>query len=256
MRDILFESFCEDLKNMGIYEVRGFEKDELSAEKDISEKDVLEQIKIIGECHRLLLSYEGRINKRLDNSTGKKVEQYKVYTKKLKRDIRKLKDTVDKNSLERMILEYGEKFIERADACINEVYAADYYGLISRSMKRNEICIGNTSLNNLRKKKNIEIIDLSHCSYNMVECDVLYFLSKLKRSKVNLDWEGLIKEFCVLEGLDINSERFIIAMLSYPHEFMKYYNRYKYRKKDWSDKEYEMKLTRAIEKDGDSLIHY
>lgn len=255
MGDILFNNFCEGVKRIGIYQVQGFD-DSLYLENNISEEDVIEQIKIISECHRLLLGYDGGINKRLNNDTGKKVEQYKVYIKKIKRDIKKLKDTVPANSFEEMLLRYGDEFVIRAEACISAVYAADYYGLISRSMKRMEICIGDTSLNNLRKKENIEIIDLSHCSYNMVECDGLYLLSKLKRSRVDLPWKELVEEFCAMEKLDSNSERFIVSMLSYPYEFMKCYDRYKYRKKEWSNKEYETKLARALEKDGDSLIKY
>jgi hypothetical protein len=256
MGDLLFASFCEGLKTKGIHQVQNFGNDKIYSDRNISEGDALEQIKIMSEFHSLLIGYEGFIGKRLDNYTGKKVEQYKIYIKKIKRDIKKLKAAGPKNLFEERLLECGDNFIERSEACISEIYNADYYGLISRSMKRTEICIGNTSLSNLRKKETIEIIDLSHCSYNMVECDVLYLLSKLKRAGTNLNWTGLIEEFCRVEKLDSNSLRFVTAMLSYPQEFMKCCNRYRYAKKDWSDEEYEIKLVKAIEKDGNSLICY
>lgn len=256
MEDIVFDSFWDALKEKGIYRVSSFNAFKPYNGISISEVDVIKQLKIVSEVHNLILGYGGYLNKRMDNCTGKKVEQYKVANKKFMRDIKKLKNTTPKNNFEERLVECGSEFLQRAEACIKEVYSADYYGLISRSMKRTEICIGNTGFNNLRKEENIEIIDLSHCAYDMVECDALYLLSKLKRGGANLDWKALIKEFCSIENLDNNSEKFITAMLSYPYEFMKCCNRYRYKKKDWSDVEYKIKLEKAIEKDGNSIISY
>jgi hypothetical protein len=254
MEDIIFESFLEVLKKRGIYQVSSFNTFEIQDFSNVTEEKVLQQIKIISEVHNRLLGYDGTLNKRLDNCTGKKVEQYKVYNKKFIRDFKKLKGTMPNNIFEDMLLKYGDEFIERAESCMKEVYSANYYGLISRSMRREEICLGNTSLSNLRKGENIEVIDISHCAYDMVECDALYLLSKIKRGGINLDWKVLIKEFCIIQNLDVNSERFIAAMLSYPYEFMKCYTRYRYGKKDWSYEEYKIKLEKAIEKDGCNII--
>ena len=64
----------------------------------------------------------------------------------------------------------------------------------------------------------------------------------------------MLRNFCELEKLDNNSEKFILAMLSYPHEFMKIFERYRKNKKNWSDKEYSDRLMKAMEEDGLSLI--
>jgi hypothetical protein len=57
-----------------------------------------------------------------------------------------------------------------------------------------------------------------------------------------------------MEELKKSSERFMLAALSYPTEFMKICDRYRYDKKEWNEEEYEAGLMRAIEKDGQSLL--
>lgn len=213
-----------------------------------------EQLGLISEFHKKTMGYSGYLGKRLNNATGKKIEDFKVYLKKIKRDLTKIEETGIRNNFEKLILEQSEEFINRAEYCITTIFKANYYDLIGRSMKRTEICLGNTYHDNLRKTEVIEIADIKHCAYNMVECDGAYYLSKLKRSGFSLNWEELIHEYCILEGLDGSSELFIKAMISYPYEVMKCYNRYRYRKKEWSDEEYESRLLKAFEKDGASII--
>ena len=96
-------------------------------------------------------------------------------------------------------------------------------------MRRCEICLGNTDFQNLRTNDFINVVDFNNCSYNMVEMDCLPLLSRLKRKGAKLDFCKLAKEFCYIEGLDANSEKFLIALISFPHEFMKCCNRYRIR---------------------------
>jgi hypothetical protein len=84
--------------------------------------------------------------------------------------------------------------------------------------------------------------------------DCFCLLSKFKKRGIKLDYASLVNKFCEYENLDKNSSGFILALLSYPYEFMKCCNRYREKKKTWSEEEYEESLQRAMIKDGESLV--
>jgi hypothetical protein len=88
----------------------------------------------------------------------------------------------------------------------------------------------------------------------MFEMDIVYFLGKVKRKGIKVDFDGLIREFCEVEALDINSINFIRAIISYPYEFIRCCNRYREKSKDWTEDEYVSRLEKAIVLDGKSLI--
>jgi hypothetical protein len=255
MGDVIYNNFEEFLKGKGINKVNNFDKEQSSINKMLTKSIVQNQLEVISEFHFKTMGFSEYISKRLENHTGKKVEEYKVYVKKLKRDIKKIHNEGVQNHVEELILQYSDNFIERAERCINSIYAVDYYKLINRSMKRIEICIGDGYHTNLRKNCGvIEFINIGEAGYNMIECDAIYYLSKLKKKGLEFDWKELISKYCDYESLDIASEIFVMSMLSYPHEFMRSINRYRYKKKDWTEKEYSENIISAIEKDGESLL--
>jgi hypothetical protein len=76
----------------------------------------------------------------------------------------------------------------------------------------------------------------------------------LKKKGYNLDYIKCIDRFCNLESLENNSKNFILALLSYPHEFMKIYEKYRRNKKSWTEEEYVKRFLGAIKEDGVSFI--
>jgi hypothetical protein len=252
--ETVFKNVEEFLKSRDIIKVENFSISEKSEFEGLTEKLVKEHLNVLSEFHKTIMGFNGFMGKRLNNYTGKRVEEFKVYTKKLKRDIRKLELEGVQNNFEAILLSRGEEFINRAEKCISEIYSWQYYNLINRSMKRIEICLGNTYQDNIRKLDTIEVINIEHFGYNMVECDGVYYLNKLKRKGARFDWKQLIGEFCNTEGLGVTSEVFISAMIDYPYEFMKCCNRYRYRKKNWDDEKYAENLALAIDKDGVSIL--
>jgi len=139
---------------------------------------------------------------------------------------------------------------------MDNLYENNYRNLIIRSMKREEMCLRNTYFNNLRKKRDIEVIDIEGCCYNMVEMDAVYFLNRIKRKGINVDFYKIIMEFCKYEHLKNSSVQFILSMISYPYEVMKCCSKYIYGTKNWTEKEYILKLNKAIDEDGESLIKF
>ena len=239
----------KDVKKVDIIELKY-----KNIDVDIIEKLIIEQFGIIYDFHQKSLGFNGYLRNRLNNNTGKAIEEYKMSIKKLAFDIDNIKIDEPKNSFEELIIKYGEETINRGEACISKVYHSDYIEIITRSMRRTEICLGNTDFQNLRKSNFIEVVSFEDCAYNMVEMDCFFLLSKLKRKGVKLDFERLVNEFCYIEGLDTNSSQFLIALLSYPHEFMKCCNRYREGKKEWQEGRFSEKLVKALIQDGDSLF--
>jgi hypothetical protein len=248
-----YRDFNEYLVSCEINIVDSFKEDDKYKEP-LSQELVYRQLVVISEFHEKAMGLTGFNAGRLENNTGKKVEQFKVYLKKLKRDLKRFEVNGASNSFEALLLEKAPEYIQRAESCIRRIYDNGYYSLIERSMKRNEVCLGSTYVDNIRKSEQINIRNTKKCCYNMVEFDAIYFFNKLKKKNYKLDYRAAIKEFCKLEDLFEQSELFIAAVLSYPVEFMKYCERYRYGKKEWNEDEYAKRLISAMAKDGNSLL--
>ena len=250
----IYNEFSDYMMFKGIKNVDIIEFKYKNMNGNIAEKMILKQFEAIHDFHEKSLGFDGYLRSRLNNNTGKVIEEYKLSIKKLIGDIKNINKAGAKNSFEELIVSLGESAINRGEECIKSVYNSDYIGIITRSMRRTEICLGNTDFLNLRKDNFIEVVSFGDCSYNMVEMDCFYLLNKLKRKGIKLDFERLVKEFCYIEGLNANSSNFIMALISYPHEFMKCCNRYREGKKEWHEDRFSDRLMKALIQDGDSLI--
>ena len=250
----IYSEISEYMMFKGIKNVDAIELKYKNMDEDVIERLIIEQFDAIYGFHEKALGFSGYLRNRLNNNTGKVVEEYKVSIKRLTNDINNIKSNEAKNSFEELIIKYGEEVINRARECIKTAYNSDYIGIITRSMSRTEICLGNTDFQNLRKNRFIEVVSFEDCSYNIVEMDCFFLLSKLKRKGKKLDFERLISEFCYIEGLDTSSSEFLMALLSYPHEFMKCCNKYREGKRQWGEDKFSEKLIKALIQDGDSLI--
>ena len=222
--------------------------------KSITENIVLDQIEAIFEFQKAAMEYEGTTYKVINNKIGKTVEKYKIWIKNLSKTLRTIKSKDYINEFEKTLIETSDVYLERAEECINVVNDSDYLGLVKRSMKRSELCLGITYLNNIRKKDSIEIASLNRCAYNLIEMDVIYLIRKLKRNDIVMDYNKIINYFCELQGLDKNSYMFMLALSSYPHEYMKCSERYRLKKNKFNVDYYKCKLKDAMKRDGESLL--
>lgn len=254
IRDELYKSYLDFLKSKNI-RILESENNELTALDDVSEEKLINQLYLISEFHKKTMGYNGYMGLRLNNKTGSTVEQFKVSIKRLKRYLKNIRINSAGSDFERKLLKIGFEYINRADSCISEIMNSGYMELIERSMKRTEICIGNPNFNNLNKTEDvIEVISLNKCSYNNIEMDCFYLLRKYRKRNLELDYKALVNIYCGYEGLSENSSRFILALLSYPCEFIRCCNRYREKSKDWSEDEYIDRLEKAMLKDGEVLF--
>lgn len=241
------DSFTSFLNSRGIIISKEFE--ETVPYYYIDEAKALEQLYAIGEFHKNTIGYKSIIDRNFENRTGKLIEQYKFYLKKSKRLLKALSEKDEVNAFEKLLMDCGDNFINRAETSLKDLNRCGYIDIIKRSMRRGEICLEDTDFNNIRKKDHLEVVNINNCSYNIVEIDAFNFLSKLKKRCIKLDYGYLIREFCKCEDLEDNSVEFIMALLNYPYNFMRCCNRYKESKKDWTIEEYIEKINKAMIKD-------
>jgi hypothetical protein len=216
-------NFLKFLEEQKIKIVDGFSENK---KKIITAEDVRKQISAVNEFHENTMSHGSILFREVKNKTGKTLESYKLSIRKLKKEMLRMKEEGIRNEAEKLIFQAGEEYICRAENSFKEIFEADYAGIIRRSMDRTEICLGNVRFDNMRKNDFLEIVDLKKCCYDVVEMDAVALFSCTRRKKPDFDWKQLAGEYCCREKLSKNSEKFILAVLSYPSEFMKYFNRY------------------------------
>ncbi len=254
MRKFFYDNFSQYLRENGVRRVNFILKDNEALSRKSLEDRVIAQLKLISEFHRISCGFNGYLKSRINNDTCKLIEDYKVQIKKLCKNIERIKSNGPQDEVEEFIAEEGSTILNRAEEVINYINNNNYIDLIARSMKNVEICLTDVEFDNLKKEEVIEIVNFEDIAYNMVEMDAYYLLSKLKRRGYNLDFKKCIKEFCRCENLGEDSMNLILALISYPCEFMSIYEKYKKNKKNWSSGEYLRRMKNAIREDGNSLI--
>lgn len=250
----IYNEFSDYMVFKGIKNVNEIDFKYKNIDVDITKQLITQQFGAIYDFHKKSLGFNGYLRNRLNNNTGKVIEDYKISIKKLNGDINNIKRNQPKNSFEEIILKYGEEVLQKGESCIKSIYQKDYIELIKRSMRRTEICLGNTELHNLRETDFTYVVSFEDCCYNMVEMDCFILLSKLRRKGAELDFLGLVKEFCYIEELDECSSEFLLALMSYPHEFMRCCNKYREGKYKDHENKFSKKLLKALIQDGDSLF--
>lgn len=254
MNRFFYDSFQQYLCTKGVKKVNFMLKSNETLSRRILEEKVINQINIINEVHKISCGFNGYLRKRINNHTCKLIEDDKIQLKKFRRSLEKIKDNGPIDRVEEIVLERGDRVLARGEKVIDTIMNNDYMELVARSMDNVEICLTNVDFDNLGKSETIEIVNFDDIAYNMVEMDCYYFLVKLKRKGFKVDFNKCIDEFCKLEGLGESSKVFIRALLSYPYEFIKIYEKYKKNKKSWNEEEYIRRLLNGIKEDEMSLI--
>ena len=198
-----------------------------SYDKNMYKKDITSQINLIVELHKTLIGCNFDEFSRLKSTIGKEVESYKVQVKKLQSHYDYIVSKTCTNEVEKLILSNGKIMLKQANEAMNYIYEHDYFGVIKRSMNREEICLGKVDSSNLRKVEGkIEIGIIKGMAYNLVEEDLYSYIKKLQRKQVNIDEEELIKVFVHGSHLSFNSLYYLRGLCSYPRDFFKSWERY------------------------------
>ncbi len=204
-----------------------------SYDRNTDKKDIISQINLIVELHKILIGCNFNGISRIKSTIGKEVEDYKVQIKKLQKHYDYVANEHFPNEVDKLILSNGKTMLNQAKEALNYIYGHDYFGVIKRSMNREEICIGKVDRNNLRKNEGkIEIGTIKGMTYNLVEEDVYNYIKKLQRKQFDIDKEELIKLFVHGSHLSFNSFDYLRGLCSYPRDFLKIWERYRDIKKE------------------------
>ena len=117
-------------------------------DKVSQEDDMENHIKAIANFNKLSKGYESAFC-RFPCNIGKVFENYKIMLRKYEKYLQQIRWLGPENKFQEILLKYGEMYSERAQKSIEQVYLSNYIELIKRSMKNQEICLGNTSLKNI-----------------------------------------------------------------------------------------------------------
>lgn len=252
MINLYNNSFAEYSMKKGI--VYGDFSNENFNKKSIDEEAVIDHIYALSEFHSKVMGYDNYISHRLEDKRGKTIEKYKIYIKKVSRQYEFIKKKSELNNFENLLLKWGDEYLRRAKRSIDVIYESGYIEFLKRSMQRNEVCLGDVYFTNIRKSNMLEVNDLSKCCYDLVEMDGIRLFTALIENRVTLNYKKLIKRFCEAEKLDLKSERFIEALISYPYEFMKCCIRYGRKAEQINEAKYEAKLKKIIKNDFVNLL--
>jgi len=226
-----------------------------SCDKNMERKDIISQINLIVELHKTLVGCNFNGMSRIKSTIGKEVEDYKVQIKKLQRHYDYIVSKPCTNEVEKLILSDGKIMLKQAKEALNHIYGHDYFGVIKRSMNREEICIGKVDRNNLRKnKEKIEIGTIKEMTYNLVEEDLYNYIKKLQRKEFDIDEEELIKIFVHGSHLSFNSFDYLRGLCSYPKDFFKAWEKYRDSKKEKTNEEILLGLKKSLKYESKSFI--
>jgi hypothetical protein len=196
-------------------------------DKDITYKDIISQINLIVDFHKILVGSSFTGLSGIKSIIGKEIEDYKVQIKRLERTYDQIVRKSYPNDVDRLILVNGKAMLKKAENALKYIYEHDYFGVIRRSMNREEVCLEKVQPNNLKRNgEKIEVGLIKNMAYNLVEEDLYNYIKKLQKAEIKIDEEEIIKTFIYESHLSFNSFDYLRGLCSYPRDFLKTWTKY------------------------------
>lgn len=224
-----------DLEKCGIYIL----DENFKHKKDIQKSDIISQVNLIIEAHKILAGYKFNGLIRIKSIIGKEIEEYKMQLKRLQKYYDHLIGCDCKSSMEKIILCEGKSLLKQGWDSLNYLNNRGYISIIERSMNREEICIGRCDETNLRRKNgHIEVGTIKGLSYNLIEEDIYKYIKKMQRRKIDFSVERIIKEFTYNSHLSANSLLYLKGLCSYPRDTLRVWQKYIDKKCNKTEEEF------------------
>lgn len=222
---------------------------------DITFVECVKHLHVVSDFSNIASRYSGIEGKMINNKTGRYYENIKMLSRRAKKYIYNLEKLDQLTEVEEYILLNTKTMLERGERVLETINFSSYLEILKRSMNNTEISIGNTSFRNIMREKGIiYYTTLDYCNYNFIEINAVDFIRRCKKKKINIDYSSLIRDFVNYNDLSRSSENLILALVSYPYEYMKWVNYYRLKKKELSEEEYKNKLDLSKIIDGDSIV--
>lgn len=149
--------------------------------------------------------------------------------------------------MDQYILDSGGELLNKTEESLYALESIDYLGIIKRSMKRNEICLGRVDEGNIRVVESVEIGTLKGVSYNLIEEDVYSYLKKVQKRNSDLDLKKYVDVYVDLAHLNQESRDYVNILLSTPYDSLRQWYRYKYNKRRLPPEEYLKNIKATME---------
>ena len=211
-----------------------------------TDEDIIKQIKLINRLNDLLSGYKETGVTRINGSIGKRIETIKVELKRLESDLKKRSKTKPLNKMDTFILENGDNILKQVEENLNILKSINYLGLIKRSMKKGEICIGKGDESNIRSFNSIEIGKIKNISYNLYEEDIYEYLRRVRKKHKDFKEDYYINEFIKEANLGEDSRQYIKILLGIPYDSLRQWHRYMEGKRDISPDTYFKNMNESL----------
>ena len=153
--------------------------------------------------------------------------------------------------MDEFLINNGELILKKVEETLLFLKEIDYFGIIKRSMKKNEICLGRIDEGNLRVVKEIEISSLKDISYNLVEEDIYHYLRKVRRRNPDSQLYTYISKYIEDAFLGDNSREYLRILLLFPYDTIRNWRKYSINKKGLSSEDYVNIITKSMKYEMD-----
>lgn len=208
---------------------------------------------------QLLAKFHISVNK--INTNGMKISDNikrwpEIYNEKLK-DFLTYKESIQRkrirNTFDNKYYNSIDTFYDRGVRTLNLLTESNYYNYTEKVNKFNSICHNSYYYQNIIKKDNVYyIIDLDRIVIDLQLVDLCKFITRLMSKKeYNWDFEKaklLIENYMEIKPLSNDELDIMLAMMIFPHKFWKLGRKRYYKHKNWSERKYNKKLNRLLDK--------
>ena len=210
---------------------------------------ILNQVDIIRDFHKKMQNIDGEYLIALQSNIGKRIQKLKVQEKRNYRYFEEVRRNGADDLFDMILVNCCGPMFEKAEKTLAYIDDSNFYmKLIYRSMKNNEVCLGDTSLENLYYDDCLCVNCIKKMSLDMVEWDIINFVSKCRRKNIKYDEHKVIDKFLQEESLYDTSFEFISLLLDYPSDFMKLCERKREKRKQYSIEYYTKRLNNYIKR--------
>lgn len=224
----------------------------------VSMEEIFKQIDNIILFQKTFGKYKENLFPRIKCSIGKEIDNFNGQVILIKKYLKNINNKDALKELDRYILENGNNLIEKVNNAIINIENNDYKNLIKRSMNNYEVCLGKADEGNLSVSEDgkIKIGTIKYLTYNLKENDIYFYIKKLKRRNISINFEVVIDYYILKENLGKNSKEYLKALALIPNEELRILERIILGKIRVPEEEVLKEINRARKMDRKDLIDY
>lgn len=241
------------LQNKNIYIINK----KINIEK-INMEEIFKQVDNIIFFQRSFGKHKENLFPRIKCTIGKEIDNFNGQILLIKKYLNSINNKDNLKELDRDIIKNGNNLIEKVNNSIRHIENNDYKKLIKRSMNNYEVCLGRSDEVNLRVNKDgtINIGTIKYLTYNLKENDIYFYIKKIKKRNILIDYEEVIDYYILKENLEENSREYLKALISIPNEELKILERIILGKIKIPKEEVSQEINRVIKMGMKDLIDY